>query len=672
MLFVTCFIVSILIGGAIACFFYFKDKKYQTLTFKTVSVLFFCRMVVASILSLLLFNPIIQQSAIKTVKPILFIAQDNSMSIALNKDSLQIKTEYLKALNTMCLNLSNEYEVVKYQFDSDIKPFKTIDFKGKETNLSAVFNKIESMDKNQKIAAIIMATDGNYNTGFDVTYQTAKLNLPIYTIALGDTAKQSDVWIQKIKHNEIVFLNNEFSLEVIVNAKNLSGKVTELSIFENNVLVKKAPVIINNSQFTNTYKFSIPSNSLGVHYYSVQLQSIKNDQNKLNNSQSFAIETVNVKNKILILAQTPHPDIACLVEILKKQPSFEIELAFVNEFKNKINPYSLIILHQINELPNSISTNVEFQQKPLFLINSNFPLTPSTTKFKHTDVETSATLNLDFKLFILNTKLKDFISLYPPIINQNIQPTTIATNFVLMYQKHKPLFYFNEMNNTKQAVFTGNGLWLWRMHHYKLENNFDLFDELIFKTIQYLSTKADKSFFRAQTEAIIDETEEIKFNVELFNQSYEPITEPDVKLTLTDAQNKKYEFMFNKQASYYSINAGFFSKGTYQFEASTVYQNKTYFKKGQIIINEFLEEKQNSSSNQAFLYQLSKQSNGAIFYSNQFNNLQDSLLKNKSKWPNELHEIKEYNSLINLKWLLFLAILFLGFEWGFRKYNGLI
>ena len=69
---------------------------------------------------------------------------------------------------------------------------------------------------------------------------------------------------------------------------------------------------------------------------------------------------------------------------------------------------------------------------------------------------------------------------------------------ILLYQKtgsivtNNPLMFFDQNLNSKSGVILGEGIWRWKLHDYLKNNNNDSFDEMILKTIQYLSVKADK------------------------------------------------------------------------------------------------------------------------------------------------------------------------------------
>jgi hypothetical protein len=187
--------------------------------------------------------------------------------------------------------------------------------------------------------------------------------------------------------------------------------------------------------------------------------------------------------------------------------------------------------------------------------------------------------------------------------------------------------------------------------------------------VQYLSTKADKSFFRVYSKKIIYENESIDFTAELYNQSYELISEPDVTLVLTNEKNNRFNFTFSKKQNNYQLTAGQFPSGEYSYEANAKVGDKVYKKTGNIIIKEIISEKINTLANHALLYQLSKESGGKLVYKNDLDQLQQSILKNESiKSISYLQ--KQITDLINLKCLFALILALLATEWYIRKQQG--
>ena len=71
------------------------------------------------------------------------------------------------------------------------------------------------------------------------------------------------------------------------------------------------------------------------------------------------------------------------------------------------------------------------------------------------------------------------------------------------------------------------------------------------------------------------------------------------------------------------------------------------------------------------LEQLASNTNGAVFYPNQMEQLIKSLVENQNYIPIQKTTIKK-SPLIDWSWLLLLLIASLAIEWFTRKYNGLL
>ena len=58
-------------------------------------------------------------------------------------------------------------------------------YKDKVTDISRFFEEIYDVFSNQNLGTVIVATDGIYNQGNNPVYVGNKLNVPIFSIALG-------------------------------------------------------------------------------------------------------------------------------------------------------------------------------------------------------------------------------------------------------------------------------------------------------------------------------------------------------------------------------------------------------------------------------------------------------------------------------------------------------
>ncbi|MES2763297.1 MAG: hypothetical protein V4677_13880 [Bacteroidota bacterium] len=666
-------------GFVFSALLYYRDKQNAERSKILLYSLATLRFVSISLMALLLLDVFIKRLVNETEKPVIILAQDNSSSLVAGKDSLEIKTDYAKAVISFANAVKDKYDVKTYQFDSESKPTETFNFKGKETDISKLFLDLENNYANKNIGAIILATDGIYNKGTNPLYSIGKFNAPIYTIALGDTVPLKDVWIQSVNHNQVAYLGNTFPVEVLVNAIDLKDKAVVVSLSQGGKTLKSENLTINSNSFSSTLNFLLDADKPGIQKYTISISTLEEDKNKQNNAQSFVIDVIDNREKVLILANSPHPDVAAIEQSISSAQTYEVEVALLNDFTKPLKPYSLIILHQVAVLPQRISNELKANNQSVFFIGNDVITFGSGLNAKKVgdnrknDVEPA--FKKEFSLFNLSSELQSYFEEFPAV-KCNFANTSVTnganallTQKIGVVETDEPLMVFSENNGIKTCGFLGDGIWRWRMRDFADHGNHNLFNELISKTVQYLSVKADKSFFRVYTKKIINENEAIDFTAEVYNQSYELVTEPDVTLILKDAKGKNYNYTFNKKQTMYSLSAGQFPAGEYSYEAKVKFGDKLYTKTGIIIIKEIVSEKINTVANHQLLYQISKQSGGKLFYRNQLEQLEKEILSSDSI-KSITYSHKQLTDLVNLKWIFFILILLLSIEWFLRKHNG--
>lgn len=216
-----------------------------------------------------------------------------------------------------------------------------------------------------------------------------------------------------------------------------------------------------------------------------------------------------------------------------------------------------------------------------------------------------------------------------------------------------------------------DGIWRWKLRDYAEHKNHILFNELISKTVQYLAVKADKSFFRLMTNKIITENENIEFNAEVYNQSYQLVTDPEVNVIITDSAGKQFTYTMSKTSNAYYLNSGLFPTGEYKYKATVKVNNQVFTQSGSITVKAIVAEKTITVANHQLLYQLATGTGGKLFYKNELEKLKQELLSNETIKPITYSQ-KQLSDLIDLKWIFFLIIGLLTLEWFLRKRSGTI
>jgi hypothetical protein len=233
-----------------------------------------------------------------------------------------------------------------------------------------------------------------------------------------------------------------------------------------------------------------------------------------------------------------------------------------------------------------------------------------------------------------------------------------------------PLLLFADDPNHRIGVLAGEGIWRWRLEEFQENGNHEAVDELVSKTLQYLSSKDDKRKFRVYpAKNTFDENEHIILNGELYNDSYELVNTPEVEIALKNDNGKSYTFQFSRTNNAYILDAGFLPSGEYTFIANTELGKVRHTATGQFIIKQLQSEFQQTTANHQLLYAMVRQNGGKLVYPQQVNQLPDLIHANESV-KTISYEDRRYDDLINIKLIFFILLTLLSVEWFSRKRNG--
>lgn len=682
----------VILAAGLAFFLYYKDKNLQKINKSILYTLFILRFSVLLILCFLLLMPVIKHSNIYFDKPLIILSQDNSESVGLlnSIDSMQA-SNYQSNIKHIYNLLSKKYETKFLTFGDRINDSLNFNFDEKETNYSQLFDEINKKYANYNIGALIIASDGIYNKAGNPIYAAKKFTFPIYTIALGDTAKKRDLIIKGIHSNKIAFLGDMFPIEVLFNSFGYKNKTATVSIIHKGKTIDKKSIEITANDFSKQLEFSIAADEKSLQNYTVTVDYKKDEFSHKNNSKQFVIDIVDDKKKILILYNSVHPDIAAIKNALKSNKnviSKSINIDKAN--KVKLTDYQLVIFHQLpssnSNIQNIIKT-LNTNNIPSFYVlgtqtninkfnRLNLGLTIDNNK-GFTEL-TLPEINETFQLFEYEKDFANFISECNPLSSFFGTYKLDKQVEILLYQNikgvstKKPLLAFRNSlytNQTKMGILFGEGIWHWRIKDYMLNDNHEQFDAFINKIVQFLALDIKKERFMVFCKNIVNENEEVIIRAELYNQAYGLYNQPDVLFELKNSKGEVFKYSFSKSGKSYLLNIGKLALGDYQYKASTTFEGKKYKKTGKIRIIPVNIEHQNLSANHLLLRKLAKQSGGKLFYPKQSTQLVNHIENNDSIKAIS-HSVTDLIDLIQFKWLLFVIILFLSIEWFIRKLFG--
>ena len=300
------------------------------------------RFIVIFTLLALLLNPAFSWVEKTKEKPLLVLAQDNSASLIKTKDSLYYRNEYKASLEKMSKALKSKFDIVPLTFGASIRQNDEYDFSEQYTNISAVFDYTDQHFIVRRPAAMILFSDGIYNTGVNPKYKTP--DFPVYTVALGDTVAYPDVYIRNVETDKFNFVNTIFPIKVEVGAIKQKGSQVKCSLKQNDQVIARQILTIGQDYFFQEVSFEVEAPKKGIFRYSVELENDRVERTYENNRIETWMNIIDNSAKVAIYTTAPHPDIAAIKNAVGVSGIYRCKLYRWEEPLDSLNA-NLVILH---------------------------------------------------------------------------------------------------------------------------------------------------------------------------------------------------------------------------------------------------------------------------------------------------------------------------------------
>ena len=644
------------------------------------------RFLTVSLIAFLLLGPLIRYIRNTVIEPSYVIAVDNSLSIPETYNE-QDFSSLIKDLDETVAGLPGKSQNLRIVdlAGNDYLSLKDIKFDDTSTDLNKVLHKIENDYEGKNLAGVILISDGIYNLGSSPIY--SNFRFPVYSIGIGDTTEKEDIILKYLNHNKIVYQGNKFILQAEIYNKGYQGNSVSVDIRNKGITLQSKILKINTENGLNILEFELEAEESGMQRYEVIVNPLSSEFSRDNNRLDAFIEVVEGKEKILLLAGAPHPDLKALKSIVEKNDNYEIDMVIPGFDRNNEDKYDLVILHQLPDNKNSYAAEIkeiiDSGTPIMFIMGSkiNFNRFNSSNRtlnirpLRNQKDNVFVSLNSNFSLFNLDESFKSIHSDLPPIPVPFGEYTLKGESEIVLYQRigkitsQKPLLVINKNPNIKEAVLTGEGIWKWRLNEYLFTKEFEGVDNLFNKVVQYLSAKEDRRKFRVypiRTENW--DNEPVVFETEIYNDIYEKVYDQKIDLTLKDEESNTYDYSYIISQANSQFKISGLKPGVYSYSARTTQNGKIVTNEGMFAIKKLLIEISNLKADFNLLKELSRRSLGKSYTITDMNILSQDI--GSSNPRSLIYSSENYLAIINLKWIFFLILFLISLEWGMRKYLG--
>ncbi len=666
-------------AGLLTLFSYFKNPAVQELEPIWLRIAAGLRFLTVFVAAILLLGIFLKTWVEEKEKPTVVLALDQSESVRASQEASQGGMR--DRVNKLIAELEETYSVDVVSFGERTRMGLDSGKADAYTDYTDLLSYIDENYARTNLAASVVLSDGTFNRGTNPLMVKTAVTAPVYTLGIGDTARKSDVFIQDIQHNAIVFKGNTFPIRVDVRATGFDEIPVKIGLYANRKLLAEKEMNLAGQAYVD---FLVDANSVGVQSYTVRVDPVENEQITSNNARAFFVEVLENKFRVLLVMEAPHPDVGAFRKLLTATKDYEVSVARTANVSSDIQKYDLVLAFtgegtDLAPLRNALEdgkTAICYVVQP----NINTRIWNTLGTGLAISGEASGTedvkgyFNQEFSGFGVSTETKASLQTWPEVqvaFGKYLFPVNTQA---ILYQSvngiktNRPLVALTKTNERRVGYILGEGYWRLRMTDYLENENFERFDETFSKLIRLLLVKEDKSKLRLTYTNLIAENDPVLIHAEVYNDAYELTTRFPVNLTVADSAGLETEFEMLPSGNRFTLNLGRMNPGEYSFKAVTG-ENNELVKSGRFIVRKVTIELGNTRANHELLEAWSTKTGGEFLPLTKLNQL-TNVLAQRDDIATVIHTKEESTSLLRHVWPLLLVVLLLTGEWFIRRWQG--
>ncbi len=660
----------------------------------------------------LLFEPILQRSQTRTVDPVVAVLVDRSESMTIADSLLGPDGAGTDALLGTLTRATSGMETRLFGFGSiaeELTALDSVTFSFSRTDLAAAMDHAASELSNQPLAALVVASDGLYNTGTNPLHVAERYPVPIITVAHGDSTLRKDVRIEGIVTNELTYAGLEVPVLVRIRNDGVDVGPLQVTLFEGGNVLATASTTLPPSGAERSVELLFEATEPGRRDLNVVISRYEDEATYRNNATRFDVRVLDQRKSILVLAGAPSPDVAALARLVEKDDTATLTLRtqkpdgtwHEGDFPDSFDDIDLVIAVGFpgpSSRPDEARrlTDAVAEGLPLFYVHDR---ASSTTRFQESiSTVLPVVLQTPRQTFIDGTIQQSAAAAshavfdiddrrdgsrwrrLPPLSLSESQwdaaagATVLATSEIRGIALPDPVLAVMRRGQVKSAAMTAHGFWRWQLVPEDLESDAVRFEQLVGNLIQWLYATDDDRLVRVEpTESSFAEGDPVILRGEVYDEALRPLSDASLSVQVTSPEGQIFPYEMQPRGNgRFSLDVGSLPAGSYTYTAEATRDEVVLGSDaGSFSIGRRMLEFRRTRADFDLLRQVASRSGGTMVMADDPSGLESSIRSLSGFLPQtetSLDQIRLWQRYI----FLILILLLLSTEWFFRKRWGLV
>ncbi|MCS7154986.1 MAG: VWA domain-containing protein [Bacteroidota bacterium] len=601
-------------------------------------------------------------------------------------------------------------EPVAFRFAEDTARLPHPDslrFEGRRTNLSRALEAASA--QRDRLKALVLVTDGNHNSGPSPLYVAERLGLPVYVVAVGDTMPYRDLRIERVLSGPIAYVGAEMPVSVSVRAEG-APELLQLTVrLERDGRELARQVVPLQPGHSGLAEFRLVPERPGRQLYRVRIDRIGGERTYANNEAAFALEVLERRRRVLVVAGAPSPDLALLRHVLALDPDLQVEARtqknaaefYEGPLPERLQDFQALFLVGFpGPVPmegalERLSRAVREEQLPaVFILSRQSDLRGLEASFggafparlvrpqarQETTVFFEPTgLGLAHPVLELAPEQSGAIwERLPPVstfegaFEPRASARVLASMRIRDVRLPDPLVLVQQLGRLRTAALLGWDWWRWKTVGEGTAGIGSAYDALMRNLLSWVSAVRDERLVRVRPAQLgFDPQEPIDFLGHVYNESLEPVSDAELRLSIRGPAGLERRLLLEPRGEgRYEGRTEPLPPGLYRYRAEGRRRGEQIgVDEGEFLVAPLDLERRDIGLNLPLLRQLAARTGGAVFGPEELDSLR-ALLLSRHGLAQSQERIRRI-ALWQHPALLALVLLLLTAEWLWRRRNSL-
>lgn len=319
--------LALVVAGALVASVWYYTLHRAVLTPLQRATLTVLRAVGLVLLAVVLLMPVARLFRSYQEEPRVAIVVDNSASMRI-RDARFDRARLVESTIEALRSAFPAPQIIPLRGGRSVEPIPALvkdsfQLQDQATNLELPFLYLAER-RRDNIQAVVLISDGAYNTGNMPVYAAESFGKPVFAIGVGDTAALRDIAVTALVTNERGYKDIEMPVQVSFTADGLDGDVPVVLLDGGTEVTRTTIRLVPSQRF---YRVLLPytPRQEGVRKLSIRVGPLPAEFTPVNNTRSEFVTIVPNERRIVLIAGAPSADVTFISDLIKSERGVQLK-----------------------------------------------------------------------------------------------------------------------------------------------------------------------------------------------------------------------------------------------------------------------------------------------------------------------------------------------------------